>query len=78
MKKDCVVNLEKVPVDILGKVAVPANVVLDQEQLQTAKEVLNLFAESGYSVYEAREILEFCNDFLLHSPVGIYVVGEKK
>lgn len=70
MKKDCVVNLEKV--------LVPANITLDQEQLQTAKEVLNLFSENGYSIYEAREILGFCNDFLLYSSVGVYVVGKEK
>ena len=45
---------------------------LDQEQLQTAQMILNAFAESGYSIKEATEILEFCKDSLRYSPVGTY------
>lgn len=64
MKNTNVVNLNSVPA--------LSGTHLDQEQLNTAKEVLNLFAESGYSIKEATEILEFCKDSLRYSPVGTY------
>ena len=64
MEKAKAVNLNSVPAS--------SGMPLDQEQLNTAKEVMNLFAESGYSIKEATEILEFCKDSLHYSPVGVY------
>ena len=51
---------------------IETEISLDQEQLQTAQMILNAFAESGYSIKEATEILEFCKDSLRYSPVGTY------
>lgn len=45
---------------------------LDREQLRTAEMILNAFAESGYSIKEAIDILEFCKGSLHYSPVGTY------
>lgn len=64
MENKYVVNLNSVPA--------LSGMPLDQEQLNTAKEVMNLFAESGYSIKEAMEILTFCKDSLNYSPVGVY------
>ena len=64
MKNTNAINLNSVPV--------LSGMPLDHEQLNTAKEVMNLFAESGYSIKEATEILEFCKESLYYSPVGIY------
>lgn len=64
MKDVNVINLNSVPM--------LSGTHLDQEQLNTAKEVLNLFAESGYSIKEATDILEFCKDSLHYSPVATY------
>ena len=51
---------------------IETEISLDQEQLQTAQMILNAFAESGYNIKEATEILEFCKDSLRYSPVGTY------
>ncbi|MFQ6896455.1 MAG: hypothetical protein ACLRSH_06565 [Turicibacter sp.] len=56
----------------LKSVTAVSRMSLDQEQLGTAQEVMNLFAESGYSIKKAMEILAFCEDSLQYSPVGIY------
>ena len=48
----------------LKQIASTPEINLDQEQLQTAQMILNLFTESGYSIKEATEILEFCKDSL--------------
>lgn len=65
-------KMEKAKAVNLNSVSVLSGTPLDQEQVNTAKEVMNLFAESGYSIKEAMEILEFCKDSLQYSPVGIY------